>query len=140
MRMRAILCLLFISVELFAQTEELDSLHHQLALAPTIETRIEVLNQLSLSYSTLSLSKSEQLAKEALSLAQPIGYGKGIASSYNALGICSSIRGDYSEGLDYFMQSLRLRESLGDQAAIANTHSNISRVYSYQHDYDHALE
>ena len=139
--MKAILCLLlFISAELFAQTNQVDSLQHLLASAPNVEARIDLLTSLSLSYSTLSLTKSEQLAKEALLLAQPIGYGKGIASSYNALGICSSIRGDYSEGLDYFMQSLRLRESLGDQAAIANTHSNISRVYSYQHDYDHALE
>jgi len=140
MRMRAILFLLFISAELFAQTDELDSLQQQLAQAPTVEARIEVLNELSLSYSTLSLTKSEQLAKEALSLAQPIGFGKGIASSYNTLGICSSIRGSYSEGLDYFMQALRIREGLGDQEAIANTLSNIARVFSYQHDYDRALE
>ncbi|MGC3943635.1 MAG: tetratricopeptide repeat protein [Chryseolinea sp.] len=138
--MRAILFLLFITTELFAQTEELDSLQQELAMAPTVEDRIELINKLSLSYSTLSLTKSEQLAKEALSLAQPIGYGKGIASSYNTLGICSSIRGNYSEGLDYFMQALRIREGLSDQEAIANTTSNIARVFSYQHDYDRALE
>ncbi|MEJ1240878.1 tetratricopeptide repeat protein [Chryseolinea sp. T2] len=139
--MKAIFCLLmFISAGLFAQTTKVDSLQHLLASAPNVEVRIDLLTSLSLSYSTLSLTKSEQLAQEALTLAQPIGYGKGIASSYNALGICSSIRGDYSKGLDYFMQSLRLRESLGDQSAIASTHSNIARIYTYQHDYDHALE
>ena len=140
MRMRALLCLLFISIELFGQTDELDSLQHQLAAAPTVEARIDLLNKLSLAYSTLSLIRSEQLAKEALALAQPIGYAKGIASGYNALGICSSTRGNYNEGLDYFMQSLQLRESLGDLDAIASTHSNIARVFSYQHDYDRALE
>ncbi|HTF20198.1 MAG TPA: tetratricopeptide repeat protein [Chryseolinea sp.] len=138
--MKAVLCLLIISADLFGQNDALDSLQKQLDVAPTIEARIDLLNNLSHKYSSLSLTKSEQLAKEALALAQPIGYGKGIASGYNNLGICSSIRGAYAEGLDYFMQALRLRESSDDQSSIGSTLSNISRVFAYQHDYDRALE
>src|SRR5689334_577338 len=139
--MKGILCcLLFISVNAFGQTELLDSLQRELAQAPSIEVRIDLLNKLSQTYSTLSLTKSEQLAKDALALAQPIGYGAGISSSFNTLGIVYSIRGAYAEGLDYFMQALRLRERAADQSAIASTLANIAGVFRYQHDYDRALD
>lgn len=140
MRMKVILFLLLISANVFGQNDALDSLQRQLADAPSVEARIDVLNELSHKYSAISLTKSEQLAKEALALAQPIGYSHGISGSYNNLGICASIRGAYTEGLDYFMQALRLRESSPDQASRASTLSNISRVFAYQHDYDRALE
>ena len=138
--MKALFCLLIISADLFGQSDALDSLQRQLADSPTVEVRVDLLNTLSYKYSSLSLTKSEQLAKEALALAQPIGYERGISGSYNNLGICASIRGAYTDGLDYFMQALRLREKDKDQANIVSTLSNIARVFGYQHDYDRALE
>src|SRR5262245_22706809 len=135
MLMKAILCLLLISAEVVGQSYSVDSLQRKLALAPTVEARVDLLNKLSHTYSTLSIARAEQLANEALGLATPLGYTRGIAASYNNLGICYSVRGDYTKGLEYFMQALRLRQSMSDQATIASTLSNISRVFGYQHDY-----
>lgn len=138
--MKAIFCLLLITATVYGQNPDLDSLEKRLASAPTVENRIDILNKLSHTYSTLSIGRAEQLAKEALHLSQSLNYARGIASSYNNLGICYSIRGDYAAGLDYFIQSLRLRQSMNDPATVASTLSNIARVFRYQHDYDQALE
>lgn len=140
MRIIIVLCLLIGSADLFGQHDVLDSLQAELTQASSTESKVDILNRLSHAYSSLSITKSEQLAHEALGLAQPIGYGPGVATAYNNLGICFSIRGAYTEGIDYFMKALRLRETMSDQAMIANSLANIARVFGYQHDYDRALD
>ena len=138
--MKKIIFLVIITTNLQAQVDSPDSLQKELEKAPTEEARIDLMNKLSHLYSQLSLESAEQLAQEALERAEAIDYQKGIAASYNNLGICHAIRGDYTLGLDYFITALRIREEQNDQLNVSHTLNNISRLFTYQKDFDKALE
>jgi len=138
--MKKLLFLVIITTNLRAQVDSPDSLQKELEKAPTEEARIDLMNKLSHLYSQLSLESAEQLAHEALERAEAIDYQKGIATSYNNLGICHAIRGDYTQGLDYFITALRIREEQNDLLNVSHTLNNISRLFTYQKDFDKALE
>ena len=138
--MKKFLFLVIITTNLQAQVDTPESLQKELEKAPTEEARVDLMNKLSHLYSQLSLESAEQLAHEALERAEAIDYQKGIAASYNNLGICHAIRGDYTRGLDYFITALRIREEQNDQLNVSHTLNNISRLFIYQKDFDKALE
>jgi tetratricopeptide (TPR) repeat protein len=118
----------------------IDSLQQQLPLAKSAEGRIDILNNLSHAYTQYSLSRSEELAREALALAQENGYQKGIAASFNNLGISASIQGRHTEGMENFIKAVKIREQLNDTKGVAHVYNNMSRVLIYQEDYDRAIE
>jgi len=118
----------------------IDSLQQQLPLAKSVEERIDILNNLSHAYTQYSLTRSEELAREALALAHDHGYQKGTAASFNNLGISASIQGRHTEGMDYFIKAVRIREGLNDTKGVAHVYNNISRVLIYQEDYDRAID
>lgn len=132
--------LLILSFSVVAQTDSTDLLHLQLQQVQTQEEKIDLLNKLSYEYTQSSLSSAEILANEALEEAIGANYKKGIATSYNNLGITHSIRGDYGAGLDYFIKALRIREELNDITGVSSTLTNIARVFHYQHNFEMALE
>jgi tetratricopeptide (TPR) repeat protein len=138
--MKGLVFLFLIAFSASAQVDTPETLQVALEKAASPQERIDLLNRLSHVYTQLSLENAEQFANDALESAKKIAYKKGIASSYNVLGICSSIRGDYTNGLDYFIQALRLREDMADSKGVAHTLNNISRLFIYQKDYDKALE
>jgi tetratricopeptide (TPR) repeat protein len=138
--MKGLVFLLLITVSAAAQVDTPETLQVALEKASSPLERIDLLNRLSHAYSQLSLENAEQFANDALENALNLDYQKGVASSYNVLGICYSIRGDYTAGLDYFIKALRLREELGDQKGTSHTLNNISRLFIYQKEYDKALE
>lgn len=118
----------------------IDSLQQQLPLARSAHERIDILNQLSHAYTQVSLSRSEELAQKALVSAQEIDYEKGIAASLNNLGICASIQGNHTEGMDYFIKALKIRERLNDTQGMSHIYNNISRVLIYQGNYTRAID
>lgn len=137
---KALLCLLMITFTAWGQSESPETLQVALEKAQSLKERIDLLNKLSHAYSQLSLESAEQFAEDALERSVDINYQKGIASSYNNLGICKSIRGDYTSGLDYFIKALQIRESEKDILGTSNVLNNISRLFIYQNEYDKALE
>lgn len=138
--MKGLVFLFLITFSAAAQVDTPESLQVELEKATSAHERIDLLNRLSHAYTQLSLENAEQFANDALNSSQKLDYQKGVASSYNVLGICSSIRGDYTSGLDYFIKALRLREQLGDQKGTAHILNNISRLFIYQKDFAKALE
>ncbi len=118
----------------------IDSLQNQLSATRSTEEQIDILNQLSHAYTLVSLSRAEELAQKALVSAQENEYDKGIATSFNNLGICASIQGKHAEGMDYFIKALRIRERLKDTKGMSHIYNNISRVLIYQGDYNLAID
>lgn len=137
--MKSLIVLLFVTTSVLAQAP-IDSLYEELAKVKSPEDRVDILNILSHTYTQLSLDHAEKFANQALNLALSLGYQKGIASSYNNLGISSSIRGEYTAGMDYFIKALQIREEQNDYAGISHIYNNMSRVFTYQEDYERALE
>lgn len=135
-----VVCSILFAVDAKAQANEVESLQYVLKGDHTQQERVDILNKLSHTYTGSSINMAEQVAREALEIATNINYAEGIAASYNNLGIVYSIRGDYTEGLDFFLKTLRIREQEGDLSGQASVSGNISRLFTYQHDYDKALE
>lgn len=127
-------------MEAKAQDSELESLQHTLKSEHTVEQRIDILNRLSHLYTQSSLNMAEQVANEALENAIKVNYANGIATSYNNLGISNAIRGRYTDGMEYFVKALRIREQQNDLEGQASVLGNISRLFTYQNNFDKALE
>lgn len=137
--MKSLIVFLIFTPSVFAQAP-IDSLYEELSKVKLPEDRVDILNNLSHTYTQLSLDHAEEFANEALELAQANNYQRGIATSYNNLGIVSSIRGEYTTGMDYFLQALQIREQQNDYAGVSHIYTNMSRVFTYQEDYERALD
>jgi|GEM_PF-1911894 len=139
LRRATISVLLLISLNAVAQVDTLQTLHSKLTTAKG-KTKVDLLNDIAYLYTEISVNSAEDYANQALEEASQINYKKGIARSYNYLGICNSIKGDHTKGLDFLIKSLQLREQLNDSLDISNTLNNISRVYIFLDDLDKALD
>ncbi|OFX46949.1 MAG: hypothetical protein A2046_12755 [Bacteroidetes bacterium GWA2_30_7] len=84
--------------------------------------------------------KSFAYANQALDLAKKLNYKKGIAASYNDLGIHFFYKGDFNEALDYYFNSMKIREDLNDKPALATIYNNIGASYNSLSNYTNALE
>jgi CHAT domain-containing protein/uncharacterized protein HemY len=84
----------------------------------------------------LALAEKDQTAR-VMEKGQAISI---MDSCLNNLGINYRIQGDYRRALEYLQKSLKLAESIGDQAGIAQTLNSIGIVYSQQGDLAVALD
>jgi tetratricopeptide (TPR) repeat protein len=133
-------CFLLNALPVKAQVDTLEFLQRQLEKSRTQEERIDLLNRISRTYSSVSLSSAEQFANDALQLATAIDYQKGIGTAYNHLGVYAAIGGQYTISMDHLVRALEIREKLNDVLGVSRTLNNISRLYVYQKDFDKALE
>ncbi|MBA3666041.1 MAG: tetratricopeptide repeat protein, partial [Bacteroidetes bacterium] len=62
------------------------------------------------------------------------------AITFTMLGVTYFGLGDYLEALKYHYASLKIREELGDQKAIAATYHNLGNVYYSQGNYEEAIK
>ena len=60
--------------------------------------------------------------------------------SLNNLGIYYKRQGDFEKAIEYYTQSLQIREASGDQKRVATALNNIGNVYKEQGDYDRAMD
>lgn len=64
---------------------------------------------------------------------------KAQALGYNTQGVTWYVRGDYPKALDYYTQSIKIKEDIGDQKGIAQSLNHIAIVYQDQGKYSQAL-
>ncbi|MBI3500436.1 MAG: tetratricopeptide repeat protein, partial [Bacteroidetes bacterium] len=62
------------------------------------------------------------------------------AKALNGIGIAYFYQGDYPKTLEYYFQSLKIKEQIGDKSEIAKTIGNIGTVYWRQGNYSKTLE
>jgi len=80
------------------------------------------------------------LAEELLAYGLDKNYLKAQALGYHTQGVSCHVRGDYPKALDYYTQSLRIQEQIGDQKGIAACLNNIGLIYVNHGDYPKALD
>jgi tetratricopeptide (TPR) repeat protein len=78
--------------------------------------------------------------REALDLATEINDRKGMAASYNNLGIIYRNQGAFDKALEYYIISLKIYETLQNKEGIASTKNNISTIYSIKREYSQAMK
>jgi signal transduction histidine kinase len=120
--------------------DPVDSLKMLLKTQQPDTMRVKVLNQLSFRISGNQSDLGIQYAQEALNISLKINYLAGISKSYNSLGICMRVKGDYVNSLDFFFKALQIDEKLNNDKETSKTLSGIGAVYVKLKSYDKGIE
>ncbi len=128
---------LFLSTFAFSQSK-VDSLEKVLATAKG-DLKVKTLNEFFRAYINSDPVKAIGYTREALSLATEIDDKKGMAASYNNLGVAYRNQGALDKALEYYLISLQIYETLQNKDGIATTKNNIGNIYSFKKDYGQAM-
>lgn len=131
----SVVCLLSV-ISVSAQA---DSLENVLKTA-TGDQKVKTMNELFRAYINSDPVKAIGYTREALSLATSIKDQKGMAASYNNLGVAYRNQGALDVALENYMKSLELYTTLANGEGIATTKNNIGTIYSMKKDYSQALK
>lgn len=132
--------ILFFTILLYhsLHAQNIDSLH---AVLDTVEgpPRVKTLNELFRAHLMSDPVTAVGYSREALMLATEIGDTRGMAASYNNLGVAYRNQGAFDKALEYYITSLQLYDSLQNKEGIATTKNNIATIYSIKKDYAQAM-
>jgi tetratricopeptide (TPR) repeat protein len=103
------------------------------------DKRVKTLNELFRAYLKSDPVKALGFSREALNLATEIDDKRGMAASYNNLGVAYRNQGALDKALEYYIHSMKLYETLDNKEGIATTKNNISNIYSIKKDYGQAM-
>ena len=121
------------------QQNSIDSLLN--VIKTSIDTnKINSLNELSWLY--INVGKYEmalKYAEQSLGHSQSLGYLKGVAFSYNTIGVTYWYQSNYEKAVENYFKSLKIRENIGDKKGTASSYSNIGIVFENQGNYEKAL-
>jgi tetratricopeptide (TPR) repeat protein len=104
------------------------------------DRKVKVLNELFRANLSSDPVKAIGYTREALSLATEINDQKGVAASYNNLGVAYKNQGALDKSLEYYIRSLKIYDTLDNKEGIATTKNNIATIYSIKGDYGQAMK
>ncbi|HEY3430648.1 MAG TPA: tetratricopeptide repeat protein [Cyclobacteriaceae bacterium] len=139
MNKRIILFFLLSTAFLSSTAAQKDSLLAALDTAKN-EFKVKILNELFRANLQSDPVKAIGYTREALSLATDINDKKGMAASYNNLGVAYKNQGAFDKSLEYYITSLKAYEALQNKEGIATTKNNIANIYSIKGDYGQAMK
>lgn len=102
--------------------------------------KVKTLNELFRAYNESDPVKAIGYTREALSLATEIDDTKGMAASYNNLGVAYKAQGALDKALEYYIRSHKLYTTLDNKEGMATTKNNIASIYSIKGDYGQAMK
>jgi tetratricopeptide (TPR) repeat protein len=123
----------------FVSAQKIDSLTAVLDTAKN-DRKVKTLNELFRANLQSDPVKALTYTKEALSLATEINDQRGMAASYNNLGIVYRNQGAFDKALEYYVISLKIYETLQNKEGIATTKNNISTIYAIKKELDQAMK
>ncbi len=134
------LLLLFVSVQLSANSEEISRLENLKSSVGSLE-KIDVLNQLSEAYIAVrNIDEAKKNALEAQQLAQSQNNDKGLAAAYNNLGKVYQANNDDENAMESYFLALDLYKNLEDENGIAIANNNIGEVFLMKEETLKAIE
>ncbi|MCZ6521231.1 MAG: tetratricopeptide repeat protein [Bacteroidetes bacterium] len=128
-----------LTIHTFGVTSNIDSLENLLKNSQGT-MKVDVWNELFRQYFNNHPVFAMAYTDSALQFALQLEYKKGIATSYNNMGVVYRIRGQFEEALNFYLASYKIHHEINDQEGIAKIFNNIGTVYSIKGDYDKALE
>lgn len=140
MSQRTFLVLLFtILISSASIGQKIDSLTAVLDTAKN-DRKVKTLNELFRANLNSDPVKALGYTREALNLSTQINDQKGMAASYNNLGIVYRNQGALEKALEYYITSMKIYETLQNKEGVATTKNNISNLYSVKKDYVQAMK
>lgn len=133
----SLLMLVLMSSPLMAQNG--DSLLAKLDTAKG-DRKVKTLNELFRTFISSDPVKALGYTREALNLATEIKDERGMAASYNNLGVAYRNQGALDKALEYYITSMRLYTKLDNKEGIATTKNNIANIYSLKKDHGQAMK
>lgn len=128
-KFRFVVLLVFISKALFAyQDPSITNIIDEIKTEKNDSIRARLLGKLSYVYQYVDFNKSIYYADSALKLSKKINYQKGIAKSYNFLGLAYSTIGKLDLALQNYLMALRVNENAGIEQEMAKNMNNIGEI------------
>ena len=97
--------------------------------------KVDALVKLSRAYMEIDLDSMAKYASLASRLSNELEYQAGLANSLLMLGTANHYLDKVTEARNYYNQSLKLFEALGDKKGQANAHNSLGNSYMEQGDY-----
>lgn len=134
------LLFLFICPVLNAQQTKSDSLLNLLKNASDDTSKVNLLNDLFKEYQSSDTGKAIKYATQALSLAQKLGFQRGIASSYNNIGLANFNGGKSNEALENYLSALEVFTDISYKKGASIALANIGNLFYSQGNYPKTIE
>jgi tetratricopeptide (TPR) repeat protein len=136
---QSISIVIFVFVTVVSSAQNIDSLKAALDTVRD-DRKVKVLNELFRAHLRSDPVTALGYTREALNLANEIDDKRGMAASYNNLGVAYRNQGALDKALEYYLTSMRLYTELGNKDGIATTKNNIANIYSLKKDYGQAMK
>ena len=82
---------------------------------------------------------SERIAREALNLARETQDKKGMVFSYNVLGVCAKVNGNYPLAIAYYDSCMSLAKMIGHHRFVAKVKNNKANIFLEQNNRSEAV-
>jgi tetratricopeptide (TPR) repeat protein len=134
-----LVALFFIGITAHAK-HELDSLLNALPHAENDKKRIDLLNNVALAYTRISIDDAEKFATEAIGQSRETNYQAGLAEGYKILGTTYYVKGEHDKSIEYSYEALKLYEANDNKAGQSDVFNNMAIVFNAREDIDKAYE
>lgn len=121
---------------LYAQTDSLKNI----LITSKDTNKVNILNELVKRNANSNPKEAENYAGQALKEAQKIGYRKGEAQAYNALGLFKINQKDFKNAYEYHQIALKIRQELNNKKDISTSLNNLGFLFVEQSNYSSAIE
>ena len=138
-RLTIIVIFIFSICQIKGQSNYIDSLKRELAIAKEDSNKVKLYNNLGYQYFFNQPDTAIFYGQKALDLAQKIRFKKGEASAYFTLWVPYFTKGEYARALDYGYKELHISEDLRDEKKIAGAQMGLTNIYREQGDLKRAL-
>lgn len=109
--------------------QRIDSLQRKLPLLTNDSDKVIALSHISFAYFPIDPRQGIAYGEKCLQLARRIGFGKGEALAYNALGANYWAKRNFLKAQDYYLKALKINTRLKDKAQMARNIHNIADIY-----------